>query len=72
MNKILLSLVAVSVGAENLQISLPQDNQLLLTTTSVSQDHFWAYTDMFMGMMMGAYVPLNKYARNDDCYSNFF
>ena len=33
------------------------------------QDRFWAQTDMFMGVMMGVYVPLNTYARNSDCFS---
>lgn len=27
---------------------------------------------MLMGMMVGFYVPLNKYARNNDCYSMFW
>ena len=42
------------------------------TQTTVEQDHFWALTDMFVGAAFGAYVPLNMYARDGDCYSKFF
>lgn len=42
------------------------------TQTDVEQDHFWAYSDMLMGVMIGFYVPMNQYARNDDCFSQFW
>lgn len=47
-------------------------HRLTTTQTDVEQDHFWALQDLFVGTMIGAYVPLNMYARNDDCYSRFW
>ena len=42
------------------------------TQTEVDQDHFWAYSDMMMGVMIGFYVPLIRYTRNEDCYAKFW
>ena len=36
------------------------------------QAHLWANTDFAMGIAMGLYVPMNLYARNEDCYSLMF
>ena len=33
------------------------------------QDVLWSRWDMLMGIVMGIYMPLNRYARNDDCFS---
>jgi len=27
---------------------------------------------MMMGIMVGLYIPMNRYARNNDCYSQFW
>jgi hypothetical protein len=34
--------------------------------------HFFAWLEFFMGMMIGAWVPLMKRARNYDCFSAFW
>lgn len=36
------------------------------------QARFWAYTDMFVGILVGLYVPFNLYAREEDCYSRLW
>lgn len=41
----------------------PNYSTPLKAESTVEQAHFWAYSDMIMGAMVGAYVPLNKYAR---------
>ena len=42
------------------------------TSTTIEQAHFWALTDLAVGAILGAYVPINMYVRDRDCYSRFW
>jgi len=51
----------------------PQEvNIAIPTTTKAKQAFFWANTDMLFGAMVGLYEPINRFVRDDDCYSLFF
>jgi len=67
LGSILLAAVAVASPEP-----IDGNHRLSATQTTPAQDHFWALSDMFVGTLIGAYVPLNMYARNDDCYSRFW
>ena len=34
------------------------------------QAEFWAYTDMFVGLVIGSYTKMSLFSRNNDCFSN--
>lgn len=75
--KTTLILAALSaVYADSIDINPLESQNHLLTTTpmqkTIEQDHFWAAWDMTMGILIGGYVPLLRYTRNEDCYSHFW
>jgi transcription antitermination factor NusG len=52
------------------EIIVPTE-EVVLATSGVSSAKFLAYLDTTVGAVTGFYVPFTKWARNDDCYSNF-
>ena len=77
MFKSVLGSILALVGLANATTAYEAEPHIQLeqttpTQTTIEQDHFWALYDLFIGTVLGAYVPLNLYARDYDCFSRFF
>ena len=49
---------------------VPTDS-IMVATAGTQAAHFLQYLDVSVGAVAGFYVPFTKWARNDDCFSNF-
>ena len=43
----------------------------MVSTSGSTTAHFLKFLDIAVGATAGFYVPFSKWARNDDCFSNF-
>lgn len=68
----ILALVSLASAETIIETADHLNLQDTATQTEIEQDHVWAINDLIMGTMIGAYVPLNMYARKNDCYSRFW